>query len=684
MRVRGPLLLLLLLGCDDAPNDATPSDADLPPDAVLDAAERPDVSDSATPADAALDGPPLGPDGSLEWPAQVAVLVTLDDAPAADTLVMQGGTQTHVRTDADGRVMLPIDLATPGQVWAVASHPQARIRAMRVQPPVAEPVRIELARFGVDNPDYHFTDPGTRERRGTTAQCAHCHQTINDAWWSSVHSTAASNQRLHDLYAGTGAECETPREGRLPGGGVGPRCYVADGVLPTLNPETCGDGPCPDPARTGACADCHAPGIDGQLGGRDLLDADGFAYEGGVHCDVCHSVESVDLDATAPGVAGRLRILRPSTEAPVSLGAGGFLPLTFGPSHDSPNPRMGSVQRDHYRSGAICAGCHEYTQPALVPGTQLDPERWPDGRLPVHTTYGEWRAGVLADAMSCPDCHMPPDPLTSNGANLERFPLADIGVQGGWMRPAGSVRAHSWVGPRTLGARMLQLAAAVFVRSEVRDGRVHAQVTVRNAGAGHAIPTGEPLRALLLRVRAYCGDAELPAVGGDALPEWAGHVSGPPQPGDRLRVARHTGETHAYRGYGAFEHGQLPVTEVVGEATVVDVVDGQPVYDAPPPEGELRWLVRDARQLAGASGFAFARVMADAAGREMVPHFLATDVTSDNRLMPQQSFTSTHVFTTDCPDPQVHARLLYRPFPMALAAERGWDVRDETMVEVRR
>ena len=91
--------------------------------------------------------------------------------------------------------------------------------------------------------------------------------------------------------------------------------------MPTLN-EGCGeDGPCDGVAEnTGGCADCHAPGINGALGGRDLLEATGYAYSYGVHCDVCHKVEDIDLDA-APGVAGRLKILRP-TEASPSPGCG--------------------------------------------------------------------------------------------------------------------------------------------------------------------------------------------------------------------------------------------------------------------------------------------------------------------------------------------------------------------------
>ncbi len=677
------------------PLDARPVDAASPVDVGM--------------AEAAMVDPDLGPDASLEWPAAVEVLVRLDGVPEADVLVMQGGAHVTYRTGADGRVTLPLDLDITGEVWVVASHPGARIRAVWLRPPVELLVEVELTRFDTtDNPAYVFQDPGTPEQRATTAYCAHCHRTLNDAWYASAHRKAASNPRVQDVYAGTarvaGAEaCAEEggrwQMGRAPGGGQQERCYLGDGVLPALNPEVCSEGPCAEPARVGGCADCHAPGINGQLGGRDLLGATELAYEAGVHCDVCHRVERVDLDAS-PGTAGALVLLRPSEPGAVSLGAGGLLPVTFGPSHDSANPKMGSVQRDHFRSGEICAGCHQQSQPVLVPGVEIDRERWPDGRLPVHTTYEEWRTGVLGEATRCPSCHMPPDPQAANGADLQLFPVAQVGVQGGWYRPPGAVRQHSWVGPRTAGSRMLQLAAALWVESTVVEGRLEAQVTVRNVAAGHAIPTGEPLRALLLVVEASCEGEALSAVGGDALPAWAGAVAekgagedwsewAQAEPGDRVRVVRETGAWHDYRGFGPFadwapEAKGLPVVQVVGSALVESVEAGRARFAAALPEGDRAYLVRGEEALAGASGFAFARVMVDARGRPMVPHFLAVDVVSDNRLLPQQAWTSTHAFQAGCATPEVRARLLYRPMPQWLAQERRWEVTDEVMAEVRR
>ena len=107
----------------------------------------------------------------------------------------------------------------------------------------------------------------------------------------------------------------TPRRGRKSNGFCrccGARCRRRARLCSGENPGCAG----PDCGATafGGCADCHAPGIDGALGGRDLRDATGRALDYGVHCDVCHRVDRVDLDAPA-GVAGRLGLHRPSEKS---------------------------------------------------------------------------------------------------------------------------------------------------------------------------------------------------------------------------------------------------------------------------------------------------------------------------------------------------------------------------------
>jgi len=663
------------------------------------------------------------PEESLE-PFPLPVLVLLDGEPAAGVSLGQGGLPDRWETDDDGLAEVVIDPSLDAEHWVVASHPDARQNGAEVPEDaadgLAEPVRIELTRFDPsDNPDYEFRDPGIPGEAGTTAQCNHCHQTIADFWGASPHRTTASNPTVQDLYAGVRSDLDTEggcaeaggdwRVGLEPGTGaaVG-RCYLGDGVLPALNLD-CGDTePCDGVATEfGACADCHAPGIDGQLGGRDLLDATGFAYTSGVHCDVCHRIESIDLEAE-PGVAGRLHLVRPSE--PGGFGQP-FLPLVFGPFDDVPTGVMGAVARPHFHEAILCAGCHEQEQPVLLPGEVADPSRWPDGRLPIHTTYSEWRDGPMNPAAPCHSCHMPPDPNVTNAADQQIFDAGTVGFVSGWLRAPGAVRKHAWYGPRQPESGMLQLAASLFIDKEVANGELTARVTTKNVGPGHAIPTGEPMRSLLLLVEARCDGDLLAPSGGDVVPDYGGALATQEasedwslwpgaEPGQIVRVVERTGAWRDYTGYGPFGDGTfdavakgVEVEQYVGES-VIESVDGDLVtFDVPLPEGDIAYLVEpaghpsdgdDALARAGAPGFGFARVLGGVGGARMVPHFAAVDVLSDNRLLPQQEWTSVHRFAATCAEPTVQATLVHRAYPLPLARERGWDLIESVMVEVVR
>lgn len=680
-------------GAPDAPGDSGLTDSGRGADSSAHSGHGGmDSGDTGAPADRPTEGT-----------RTLRVHVTLDGQPAGGVTVLQGGGAVRWSTDAGGDAVVTVDYGIPGRDFVIAASPDARTAGEEVTPDTPEPLEIALTRYDpTDNLDYEFQDPGEGDPHiATTAQCNHCHITIAAAWFESPHRTSARNVAVQDLYQGVAfgwdsvAAClsnggswelltdpETRR--RRPG------CHVGAAVL--------------DTGTTGACADCHAPGIDGELGGRDLLDASDRAWRYGVHCDVCHRVDRVEPDA-APGVAGRLVLMRPSEPSP-SPALGTWAPLTFGPFLDVLNPRMGSVPReDLFHSADLCGGCHESDQGALVPDGVVDPARWPTGRFPVHTTWSEWQASPMNPAAPCQSCHMPPDASVGNAADLynEVVPIDDAHLDAsvGWERPPGSVRRHAFYGPRQPESGMLQLAAWVDVDKVVEDGVLRATVTVENVGPGHAIPTGEPLRALLLGVSARCGHTALPATDGPALPDWAGAVASAEagedwtvwpdaQPGDTLRVVRRTGDWLDYEGYGPFGDGRflpedkgLPEELVVGEVTVTAVHDGVVETDAPLPEGDVAWLTRGAG-LAGAPGFGFARVLAGADGARMVPHFLAVDVVSDNRLLPQQAWSGTWTFPTPCDDPLVDASLVHRNLPFALAAERGWAVVDQVMAEVSR
>lgn len=708
--MRRSLVALLLVSCAGEPSGDTAASAD----------DGGGVSGTDSDSDAAPDDDEN--DGPEAATRAVEVRVTLDGLPLAGIPVVQPGTDIEGVTDDAGVVSLALDLSVGAPAVAV-SHPDARIGGAELYDSDFDGgVDIELARFATgDNLLYEFQDPGTPQNNGSTSYCAHCHVTINEDWAESVHRQAASNPVLHDVYAGTSAAIIDPTTCEERGGtwatGIGPgtaapaeRCYLGAGTLPDLNEDCGGETPCDGVAtETGACADCHAPGINGALGGRDLLEATGISHEYGVHCDVCHKVESVDLESPDPGVAGRLEILRPTEEG---FTAGPWEPLTFGPYRDVLNPRMGSVERDHFTQASLCAGCHEYDQPVLVPGAALDEERWPSGRLPVHSTYTELADGPFGTSVPCQSCHMPPDPDAGNSADLGNVFDLEGGVAGGWMRHAGAVRRHVWFGPRHGEQRMVDLAATVSLETRLEPDAVVVTATVRNSGPGHAIPTGEPLRSLVLVVEASCEGVALAGRGGAAVPDLGGArdqreaaegwtVWPGARAGQRLRVVSRPGGFVDYTGFGPFGDGTftaeqkgVPVEEVVGEVGITAVGDdGALSLDGPLPEGDRAYLVDEgsglpaegevARGLAGLPGAAFARVMVDAEGRRMVPHHAAVDVVSDNRLLPTQAATTTHRFAGACDAPEVRAVLVHRAYPLPLARERGWPMAETVMAETR-
>ena len=579
------LTLLLVLGCGSP-------------------GEQPVTGGSAVLHGQTISAPPdvdtAAPPAELSRPIEVRV--TLDGVPVADAVVTQPGTRARWITDASGSVVVDVDLRE-ALLGMVAGHPEARTKGDEFwsELPWEDGIDIVLDRFDPsDNPAYVFQDPGTPERSDTTAYCSHCHVTLVADWVQSAHEQSAKNPVLHDVYAGTAAAlgdqtaCEDAggrwRTGIGPGTGApADRCYLGEGALPALNAD-CGDTiPCDGvAAETGQCASCHAPGIDGDLVDRDLLDATGISHEHGVHCDVCHKIADVDPTDPAPGVGGRVHIVRP-LEPSSSPSFGDWSPLTFGPYGDVPNPRMGAVHAPIFGTADLCAGCHEHHQDALVPGTSVDAARWPDGRLPVQTTWTELRDGPLGLTVPCQSCHMPPDGDVGNAADLGNVLDLDEGVAAGWYREPGSVRRHAWFGPRSAEQRMLELAATLTVASSLEDGTLSVAVTAKNSGPGHAIPTGEPMRQIVALVDARCGTERLTATGGDAVPDFGGALAMQPasgdwsvwpgaQVGERLRVVQRSGAWHDTPGTGPFGDGRfapedkgLPVEAVVGSVTIVGV-----------------------------------------------------------------------------------------------------------------
>ncbi len=655
-----------------------------------------DTSADVVPNDSTPDAPGASGDRLL-----ISINVTLDGIPTQGVRVVQGGCPDDVwtLTNEKGDAELLLDLTILGDLMAVASHPEARVKAVRIYvDSVEEEYNIALTRYNTDgSPDYEFQWPGEPGKADKTEYCGHCHVSILDQWWGSAHRSSASNPIVHDLYAGTASAfgdasaCVEAggqwKQGIIPGTAEpGYRCYLGQGALQDLNPG-CDDGDttCDGAvANTGECAACHAPAINGGLVDRDLLDATGWAYKGGVQCDTCHRVEGVDPNASGSAFAGKLKTILPN-ETPKVEGIGKYAPLTFGPGHDSVNLRMGSVQRDHFHQSELCAGCHELNI----------------GDLPIQSTYTEWKNSSFAGVTPCQSCHMEPNPSVTNSADQQNNGLAKIGVVAGWLRQPGHVNKHTFVGPRTQDGKMLENSVALFANAEkLPDDTIRVAVTTKNTGAGHALPTGEPMRHMVLEVEALCGDDVITAYGGIATPGFAGYEDRKDdstnwnqwpgaQPGDIIRVVQRTPNFHDYPHPGPngddlspADKG-LPYDEYRGQRTVVAMEGSMVVLDAPLPEGNLAYRIKpDALQSAGAPGFAFARVLNAPESEHMVFHTSATTIVSDNRLPPQAEYTTTHDFAADCPAPEFRVRLMYRPYAPRIAQDKSWPAIDILMDEV--
>lgn len=671
------------------------------------------------------------------------MVIDEDGAPVAGAFVLQGG-RSHeppLTSAADGTYSIELYYDGLGTPAVVATKSGYRTGGVEFYELPTAPVEIIL--YGVGPPDnigYTFGEPGTSEDPDTTAYCRHCHGEFAAEFQTSKHAGAAKNIHTHDLYAGVSrahanqASCQAAggswKSGRIPGTASSAtfKCYLGGGVLPDLN-LTCGEPlepACDDPAipmaqaptAFGACADCHAPAIDGAPGGRGLLDAVGIPYDNGVHCDLCHKIRDVDL-AQPAGVAGRLILQRPS-ETIDGTNPPRLRLVMFGPLLDVPNYIMGGSYQPKFSTAEFCAGCHLLNQPALVPGDSLDAMRWPNG-LPVHSTYDEWLAGPYpAWGLPCQRCHMPPH---VDRFNTEDHATADnASITFGFARPPDQIRQHRFPGPlsgaaHALDRRLLDTALNPKVTLSSDPTTLSVAVTLLNVGCGHAVPTGEPMRALVVVLDARCDGAPLAPVGGLTIPDVGGAraralvgstavvngtqwtwnaAAGVANVGDVIRVVRPTGGFYDYTGVGFFANPMLTpadkgmpvhapvgfaqITQVAGAILTVDqsiaVLPGDIAYLGDPigtiTDGQASIAV------AGAAGWSFSRVLVDSSGNRNVPHHRAVDIASDNRIPPGASMSTNHVFAHPgaCTNATVTVTVLYRPLPLSIAEPRGWSAKD--------
>ena len=199
------------------------------------------------------------------------------------------------------------------------------------------------------------------------------------------------------------------------------------------------------------CLSCHAPMAalvqDASLRLK-------VTWEG-VTCDYCHSVRDVTLTGG-----------NPKTTVVLSLEKSGPLKGVSAPVHKT-------VFSEVHTSSVICAPCHEYRNSL---------------GLAVLTTYSEWQNSRYAkQGRSCQSCHM--------------YSVAGKVVDPKVQKSAGAtVNLHQMPGSHSLEQLNKTIKAQM---STAREGdQLKVTVEVANAAAGHFVPTGSPMRQLILEVTA--------------------------------------------------------------------------------------------------------------------------------------------------------------------------------------
>ncbi|MBZ0286790.1 MAG: NapC/NirT family cytochrome c, partial [Anaerolineae bacterium] len=394
-----------------------------------------------------------------------------DSGPLVSAVVRVRASDDYVLTDAQGRFQLPVEnMNAQLTAWAPGYYVGGDDLAAFLD---SDSHTLTLHRHPTtDNADYAFISP-VQNMNDPTA-CAHCHRERTgaansampvDEWLLDAHSGAATNPRFLSLYNGT----------TLDGTSGIPTTFEFDSVQGVSVPltanadDSAGVGFRLDfPEQSGSCAACHVPVLAlQQLYSADPNHAEGVAAEG-ITCDFCHKIQDVRLRPDGkpnPGLPGvlSLEFLRPRAGEQVFIG-----PFDDTPGEDIYAPLQNESQ--------VCAACHS--------GRFWD--------VPIYDSFGEWLSSPYSASQTCQDCHMP----RTGATTFVQLPPDD--PQTIPPRSPNTIFSHRM--PGAADQQLLESTASIAVETQQMDGRLRVVVRVTNTGAGHHIPTDNPLRNLILLV----------------------------------------------------------------------------------------------------------------------------------------------------------------------------------------
>ncbi|MBI4876570.1 MAG: hypothetical protein HY822_18185 [Acidobacteria bacterium] len=205
------------------------------------------------------------------------------------------------------------------------------------------------------------------------------------------------------------------------------------------------------------CLACHAPlaALTGDLTLQKKVNWEG------VTCDYCHSMKEVVWEGANP-------------RARLELGL-----VKTGPLKESSPVSHGATFSSVHTTSEVCAPCHEYRN-ALG--------------LNVLSTYSEWKASPQAKAgKQCQTCHM----SRVAGDVVDPRIKASTGSK---------INLHQMPGSHSLD--QLNSTVRANLSTERENGKLKVTISVANISAGHFVPTGSPLRKIVLELRADSYDGK--------------------------------------------------------------------------------------------------------------------------------------------------------------------------------
>jgi hypothetical protein len=376
-----------------------------------------------------------------------------------------------------------------------------------------------------------------------------------------------------------------------------------------------------NPDDSGNCAFCHAPSA--AVSQPKTMDLDTVLKSSrtewdGISCEYCHKVRKVLKDPSRPS-GFRPVLERQSPQQGQAI-------LVFGPYDDVAVPPMAASYNPLYDKGRFCATCHSHVK--KVPDTSSwDPDsiytdlEWKGfglkdkSYLPIQTTYQEWKQ--WQSQLS------PTDPNKGKKCQdchmswrKEMLPYDNYVVDAGARNMWGTWRSPENIRPHHFdGGTEIQLKTALSMEleGEIKGDTFIVKAYITNTNGGHWVPTGETMRSVMLVLNAVDGNGKpLELKKGSRLPDWTG-------------VGEERGGNYA-----------------------------------------------------GLPGTVFARILQDDKGNIHVPFWRATGIASDTRIRPKKTVTLTYEFALTDPDdePEVEAKLIYRPVIKPLAKKKNWMVKD--------